>query len=568
MTPVFDLASRIVEENAASHPIVATYQGIPGHDHLMSDWSPAAEDARHAQTLGWLAELDTLPPENDDDRLAAAVIRERLGSGLAQYETSEHLRTINVLWSPVQLVRNVFTVMPTATDEHWRTIAERLEAVPWSLGTAIAAYAEGIARDVLPARRQVLGAAKVAAVCAGVDAAPDGSATPWFEGFVGGYAGDDAALAERLRSAAAGATAAYADLTAWLRDVYAPAAAEADGVGRERYVRMARVYLGADIEPEETYSWAWGELAAISRRMTECAARLYGGVTPQEAQARLDVDPEHTIVDAEETRAWLQRVADETTASFNGRFFDIPERMLTCEAVLAPPGSAAAPYYTGPSEDFSRPGRAWLPQIGEDRFRTWWLLSVWHHEAVPGHHLQIAYAKLQSERLSRFQRMTGVSGHSEGWALYAERLMDELGYYTDPADELGFLSNQAMRAVRVVVDIGLHLGLEIPADADPALLDGVTGAVPGAVWDPALAREFLRVRALQTEGFSTSEVDRYLGLPGQAICYKVGEREWLAAREDARAAAGDDFDLKAWHMRALALGSVGLAVLRAELASA
>ena len=568
MTPVFALASRIVEESAELHPIAATYEGVPGHDHRMSDWSPGAEDARHERALGWLAELDTLPVENDDDRLAAAVIRERLEAGLAGYETSEHLRDINVMWSPVQLVRDVFTVMLTTTEDQWRVVAERLEAVPWSLGTAIEAWTEGIARGVLPARRQVLGAAAVAAVCAGVDPAADGTTTPWFEGFVAGYAGSDPDLAERLRTAARAATAAYAGLTTWLREVYAPAAVEADGVGRERYVRKARVYLGADIDPEETYAWAWEELAAISRRMTASAAGLYGGVTPQEAQARLDVDPDHTIVDPEETRAWLQRVTDETTASFDGTFFHIPEAMRTCEVVLAPPGAAAAPYYTGPSEDFSRPGRTWLPQIGEARFRTWWLLSVWHHEAVPGHHLQIAFAKLQSDRLSRFQRATVVPGHAEGWALYAERLMDELGYYADPADELGFLSNQAMRAVRVVVDIGLHLGLAIPADVDPLLLEGVPGAAPGVVWDVALAREFLRVRALQTDGFAVSEVDRYLGLPGQAICYKVGEREWLAAREDARAAAGDDFDVKAWHMKALALGSVGLAVLRSELASA
>jgi uncharacterized protein (DUF885 family) len=399
-----------------------------------------------------------------------------------------------------------------------------------------------------------------------VPTAPDGVAASFFHTFASRYAGADGDLVERLRAGAAMASTAYADLATWLSEVYAPAALEVDGVGRDRYVRMARLYLGADIDPEETSTWAWGELATINRRMTECASRLYGGVSPQEAQARLDVDPDHTIADAEQTRLWLQQVTDETTESFNGRYFDIPEAMLACEAVLAPPGSAAAPYYTGPSEDFSRPGRTWLPVIGEDRFRTWWLLSVWHHEAVPGHHLQIAYAKLQSERLSRFQRMNVVSGHAEGWALYAERLMDELGYYHDPADELGFLSNQALRAVRVVVDIGLHLGLAIPSDADPSLLDGVEGAVPGAVWDRELAREFLRVRALQTDAFASSEVDRYLGLPGQAICYKVGEREWIAAREDARSAAGDDFDLKAWHMRALSLGSVGLAVLRSELA--
>jgi len=567
MTAVFDLASRIVDEGAAAHPIYATYEGVPGYDHLMSDWSPRAEDARHAQTLGWLAELDTLPIEDDHDRLAAAVIRERLGAQVATYEAREHLRSINVLGSPVQYVRSVFTVMASSTDEQWSSLASRLEAVPWSLQTLVEAYTAGIEAGVLPARRQVLGAAHEAAVCAGVDEAPDGSTASWFALFVARYDGGDTELAARLAAAAGGAATAYADLASWLRAVYAPVAVEHDGVGRDRYVVMARTYLGADIDPEETYAWAWRELADINRRMVECAAQLYGGVTPQQAQARLDVDPDHTIADAEQARLWLQQVTDETTASFNGRYFDIPEEMRTCEAQLAPIGSAAAPYYTGPSEDFSRPGRTWLPVIGEARFRTWWLLSVWHHEAVPGHHLQIAYAKLQREKLSRFQRMSGVPGHAEGWALYAERLMDELGYYSDPADELGFLSNQAMRAVRVVVDIGLHLGLEIPADAEPALLDAVAGASPGAVWDRELAREFLRVRALQTDGFASSEVDRYLGIPGQAICYKVGEREWLAAREDARTVAGDDFDLKSWHMKALALGSVGLAVLRQELAA-
>jgi uncharacterized protein (DUF885 family) len=191
---------------------------------------------------------------------------------------------------------------------------------------------------------------------------------------------------------------------------------------------------------------------------------------------------------------------------------------------------------------------------------------VWYHEAVPGHHLQLGYVKTQTDRLSRFQRMEFISGNGEGWALYAERLMDELGYFSEAATELGYLSNQALRAARVVIDIGLHLGLEIPADIDPVLIDGLAADPRGSVWDADTARGFLRVRGLQTEAFAASEIDRYLGLPGQAICYKVGEREWLAARADAEAAAGESFDLKAWHMKALALGSVGLSVLREELA--
>ena len=561
MTEVFEFADSVVEASAASNPIYASYSGISGFDDKLTDFSAAAEDARHAQVLAWIATLDTLPIVNDDDRLAVEFMRERLGAQVAVYDTGEHLRSVNVIGSPVQYIRNVFTLMQTVTDEDWRTVATRLEAVPWSLGTLRASFVEGIARGIVPARRQVLGGAAVAEIAAGIGS-DDGS---WFEGFVKTYPGNDPALATRLSEAAVAGASAYSDLATWMRDVYAPAASEHDAVGRERYVSMARTYLGADIDPEETYAWGWEELAAITRRMNECAARLYGGVTPPEAQARLDADPDYNRTSAEGTLAWLQEVTDETIASFNGTYFDIPDTMLTCEAVLAPPGSAAAPFYTPPSEDFTRPGRTWLPVIDESSFRAWWLLSVWFHEAVPGHHLQVAYTMLQHDRLSRFQRVEFVSGHGEGWALYAERLMDELGYFSDPGYELGYLSNQAMRAVRIVLDIGLHLGLEIPQDVDPALVEGLSADPRGVVWDRELAREFLAVRALQSDSFASSEVDRYLGIPGQAISYKVGERVWLAAREDARTAAGDAFDLKAWHMKALALGSLGLDVLRAEL---
>jgi uncharacterized protein (DUF885 family) len=565
MTQVFDLASRIVDETAAGHPIFATYMGVPGFDHLLTDQSPAAYDARAEQARGWLRELDDAVVENDDDRLAVAVMRERLASRLAVHGLGLHLADVNVLGSPVQHNRNVFTLMSTADGDAWTLIAARLEQVPGALASLRTAYETGIERGVLPARRQVLGAARMAAVCAGLEADGESEPTPWFGTYVAGYAGDDAALRERLVAAADAATTAYADLATWMRGTYAPVALEHDGVGREVYRTMARVYSGTDIDPEETYAWGWADLADITRRMNACAARLYGGVTPYEAMQRLDVDPEWTIEGSEDARVWLQQVTDETTASFNGRYFDIPDQMLRCEAMLAPAGAAAAPYYTAPSEDFSRPGRTWLPVVGPT-FRKWWLLSVWYHEAVPGHHLQLGYVKTRTDRLSRFQRMEFISGNGEGWALYAERLMDELGYFSEAATELGYLSNQALRAARVVIDIGLHLGLEIPADIDPVLVEGLAADPRGRVWDADTARGFLSVRGLQTEAFATSEIDRYLGLPGQAICYKVGEREWLAARADAEAAAGESFDLKAWHMKALALGSVGLSVLRQELA--
>ena len=566
MTEVFLLADRAVEQTAAQHPIGATFMGVAGYDTRLTDYSPTAADSRAAGERDLLSDLDALAIAGDDDRLAAAVLRERLGARLDLHNAGENLRDCNVLGSPVQAPAQTFSMMSTDGEDDWATIAERLEAVPDCLTSVQAAYDEGASRGLVPARRQVLGCATYAAVVSGQPGEGEGTAAPWFSNFVSGYQGSNEVLKRRLAAGATGATAAYGEMSQWLRNVHAPRAVETDGVGAERYALLARVHNGADLDLIETYAWGWEELTRITARMIDCAGQLYGGVTPAEATERLDADPEFTVQGAEQARDWLQSITDRTIESFDGTYFDIPPIMRQCQAMLAPTGSAAAPYYTAPSEDFSRPGRTWLPMRGEANFRTWWLESVWYHEAVPGHHLQIAYAMLQRDRLSRFQRVEFVSGHGEGWALYAERLMDELGYFDRPATELGFLSAQAMRAARVVLDIGLHLGLAIPADVDPVVLAGIDADARGSVWNAELARQFLRTRALLPADFAASEVDRYLGIPGQAICYKVGERVWLQARDDAKAAAGADFNLKNWHMRALSLGSVGLDVLRAELA--
>jgi uncharacterized protein (DUF885 family) len=153
-----------------------------------------------------------------------------------------------------------------------------------------------------------------------------------------------------------------------------------------------------------------------------------------------------------------------------------------------------------------------------------------------------------------------VSGHGEGWALYAERLCDEFGWFENPDHRLGFLSGQMLRTVRVIVDIGMHLGYRIPAGTTSTDGSPFHG---GEVWNPQLAFEFAVRETGNTEAFMASEIDRYLGWPAQAISYKIGEREWMAIRDEAR--KDPAFDLKAWHMRALALGPMGLDQLRREL---
>lgn len=293
--------------------------------------------------------------------------------------------------------------------------------------------------------------------------------------------------------------------------------------------------------------------------MATVARRILPGEPLPAVVHLLETDPARSIDGVEAFRDWLQELMDRTIAELNGTHFDIAEPVRRVEAMIAPPGGAAAMYYTRPSEDFTRPGRTWYPTLGKTRFPLWGEVSTAYHEGVPGHHLQLAQLVYMAATLNRFQRVAAfVPGYSEGWALYAERLMGELGYLENPAYELGMLRAQAFRAMRVVVDIGVHVGLKIPSSESYR---------PGESWSPDLMLPFAVEHAHQPEDFLRSEVDRYLGWPGQAICYKVGERTWLAVRERARTREGMGFDLKAFHNRALSLGPMGLAQLDRELGS-
>ncbi|HVM67798.1 MAG TPA: DUF885 domain-containing protein, partial [Acidimicrobiales bacterium] len=354
----------------------------------------------------------------------------------------------------------------------------------------------------------------------------------------------------RLADAAARAAAAYGALAVFLTDEYAPAASTQDAVGPDRYALAARESLGAEIDVAETYRWGIEELGRLERELAAAAQRVLPGASVQDAFTHLNTAPSLGIEGAEPFRHWLQDLMDATVESLDGSAFDIPAPLQRVEAMLAPPGGAAAMYYTAPSEDLSRPGRTWYPTLGRTWFPLWGEVSVAYHEGVPGHHLQVGGLRAEPG-LTRYQRTTFLSGHGEGWALYAERLMHELGYLEQPHYYLGYLRAQAFRAMRVVVDIGAHTGQRPPPGA-------------GGAWTYATVLAFVLAHGWMPEPLLRSEVDRYLGWPGQAISYKVGERVWLECREAAARQPG--FDLPAWHQRALSLGPLGLDQLRRELA--
>ncbi|MBP5859179.1 DUF885 domain-containing protein [Streptomyces scabiei] len=548
------IADAYVDALVDLDPIMGTYIGVTASSGQLPDFSPAGQDAVAGlarATLKQLTEAEATPgADSAVERRCARLLRERLTAELAVHEAGEGLRTVSNISSPLHEVRTAFTLNPTDTDEDWAAIARRLRAVPDALRGYRAALDTGRRRGLPAGPRQV--AAVIGQLTEWI-----GADRSWFARFTD--PGPERLRAE-LTAAARIATGALVELRTWLRDSYAPAVeGTPDIVGPERYGLLARYHNGTDLDLKEAYAYGWAEFHRLLTEMRKEAEKVLPGTRdPWRALSWCDRHGE-AVEGVEETRQWLQSLMDEAIDALDGTHFELAERIRRVESCIAPPGSAAAPYYTEPSLDFSRPGRTWLPTMGETRFPAYDLVTTWYHEGVPGHHLQLAQWAHVADSLSRYQTTVGVvSANAEGWALYAERLMDELGFLSSAERRLGYLDAQMHRAIRVVIDIGMHLELGIPADSP---------FHPTERWTPELAEEFLAGHSSRPADYVESEIIRYLGMAGQAIGYKLGERVWLQGREAARARHGAAFDLKAWHMAALSQGSLGLDDLLNEISA-
>ncbi len=531
-----------VAESAKLSPIASTNLGITDLDDQLDDFSLEHAEKSAELLRQTIAKIESATPLNDYDRIARDVALERMKSTLDLHETREGFVLWGVLWSPVSSVRQVFEMMDPSGANFISNLTSRMNAISHSFDTWSGSLLDVAKEGKVTALRQVLG------VVEQLETFSQGAFTEIADRFDGERKNSE------LHDAARNAEKACADLALWLRESYAPLANPKDPVGKERYQTWARHFTGAELDIEATYKWGQEELDRINERMWSAAAKLYPDAkTLREVADRLEVDPRYVINGSEELLKRLRAFVDQAVERLDGKEFDIDPRIRFCDCKLAPEGSASAAYYMPPSEDFSRPGTTWFPTMGKDQFSFWHIASTWYHEAIPGHHLQVATTMIETDRLNRYQRSDAwTSGHGEGWALYAERLMDELGAFEDPGYEMGYLSAQALRAARVVVDIGMHLELPGP---------------DGKPWDAESAFIVLRDRALLDEESARSEVDRYLGLPGQAISYKVGERVWMRAREDAKKRLGDRFSLKAFHKFALLLGPMGLDPFERELSA-
>jgi uncharacterized protein (DUF885 family) len=552
---VDDIAEQFVDDWAALSPLTATYVGIAGHESELPDLTLDGYAAREELMRRALSAMGAAEARDERARAAQASFVERLTVDLEQYAAMTPQSQVSVIESEVHALRSAFDLMSTDGEQAWAAIDARLSAVP----AALADYQQTLVRCAddghVSAQRQLSAVADQVRGWTG----EKGAAGNLFASLVS-RAAVDGTLKRRLEASASAATAAYSDFARFLERDLLPRGRQRDAVGRERYEPASRSFLGATVDLDETYAWGWEELRRIEDDMQRVASRIVPGGTVSDAIVALETEPGRVIEGKERFRDWMQELADTTIRELADVHFDIPEPIRRIECCLAPTSDGGI-YYTGPTEDWTRPGRMWwaVPE-GIDRFSTWQEVTTVYHEGVPGHHLQVAQTAYRRERLNRWQRtMCWVSGHGEGWALYAERLMDDLGYLEDPGHKLGMLDGQSVRAARVIVDIGMHLELEIPAD-------NPFGFAPGRTWTPELGLDFLRQHCRLDDAVIRFEHLRYLGWPGQAPSYKVGERIWLQAREDVRARQGTDFDLKEFHRAALDLGSIGLDPFREALA--
>lgn len=542
------VADEWVDTIAVLAPTLGTYIGRDEVNDRFGDLSPEGHEQIASATRSTLAKLQALDPVDAIDQVTKTDLSAELSLDLELHDARWHLRDLNVIASAAQDVRSAFDLMPTATADDWSVIATRLAAVPDALRGYTETLRAGIAAGVTPARRQVV------EVATQIDryTADDG----FFAAFVADAAPQEgnlpASLARTLADNSAAARVAYDELRSFLAEELAPVATEVDAVGRELYALNSRRFLGATIDLDETYEWGREELARMVAEQTAIANEILPGASVEEAVAHLEADPARKLVGTDALQKWMQETSDRAVAELGATHFDIPEAIRTLECMIAPTQEGGI-YYTGPTDDFSRPGRMWwsVPE-GVTEFDTWRELTTVYHEGVPGHHLQIAQAVYNRTELNSWRRLlAGTSGHAEGWALYAERLMQQLGYLDDPADRLGMLDGQRMRAARVVLDIGVHLG--------KPRLDGE------GTWDADYALDFMRKNVNMSDQFVQFEVNRYLGWPGQAPSYKVGQRIWEQVREAYQAERGADFDVKEFHKRALDMGGVGLDTLRTAL---
>ena len=542
-----DIADRYWEARLEASPLFATFLGDHRYDDRVDDLSEEGEDRQRQSWLGFLGEAEAIDPAGLDetDRVTRQLLIEEIGDAVSGIDA----RLLELASDQMQGIHAELLTMAgqlrAAKPEHAAMAVRRVQAMGTMLDQAADRYRAGLAAGRTPART---------CIDRSINQIDGYLGSPLDEDPFAHLAGPeewDGEAAWRTELTDAVTTElrpAFARYRAVLADELAPVARsdEQPGLcwlpgGDDLYRQLIRLHTGLDLTPEELHEIGLQEVTEeLPAQYRVLGRRAFGTDDLAEIFDHLLNDQDLRYGSGQEIIDDARRCLDEAAAAMGDWFGIVPQ----APCVLTPipdylAADAPAAYYTPPAPDGSRPGEYHvnLHQPTErGRAET---ASIAFHEAIPGHHLQLAIASEQTD-LPAFRRLSwGHTAFVEGWALYTERLAEEMNLYRTDVDRLGMLASDSWRACRLVVDTGLHeLG-----------------------WSRQRAIDFMVANAPVSRDEIVTEVDRYIGMPGQALAYKVGQREILRLRAEAEARLGAAFSLPGFHDVVLSAATVSLAVL-------
>ncbi|HLO94592.1 MAG TPA: DUF885 domain-containing protein [Burkholderiaceae bacterium] len=532
----------------AADPLLATYVGETAHNARWPDLSPAARTARHAADREALAQLQAIPRAGlpEQEALTHELFEQELQGRIRLQDFFHEAYAITAREGP-QSLNELAELMPLDCPADLRVWLQRLQGLPAYLAQFQDLLAEAVARGHTQPRFLM------ERVLAPLDAqlVDEPSASPFFSAFRAlpeAWPETPALREEALALIREQIVPAYRRFRAFFVDHYLGACRESHGIwdspqGEAYYANRIAHHTSTALSAEDIHQIGLAEVARIQGEMQAVMDSLDFEGSLQDFFEWLRTDPRFYAPDADSLFAAYVLACKRIDPELPKLFGTLPRTPYGVRPIpdTSAPNTTAA-YYAGPSEDGRRAGYYYV-NLYRPKMRPLYEVEVLTtHEAVPGHHLQIALAQEQGA-LPKFRRFAAYNGYLEGWALYAERLGYELGLYRDPFSHFGQLTYDMWRAVRLVVDTGLH----------------------AMRWTREQAIDYFRAHAAKTEVDIVNEIDRYIGWPAQALSYKIGQLHLLALRSRAEQALGDRFDLRAFHDAVLAGGAVPLNVLERRI---
>lgn len=540
------------ETGLRESPESATAVGRTEYNDRWSDWSPKTNAAQIASRRELQKRLEPFRKVNlnEQDRLSLELLEYEIRLELESHERLRGYNAVNHFRGPHLRVPTMMTMASTRTVKDFEDRIARLRALPTYIDGVISAAEDARGRGMIPPR------VVVDRLLTQLDAQRSAPAdkTPLLAAFRNMPASIPQPEQQRLQKAA---TEAYTQSfqPAWQKyrnyvaDAYLPKASAKLGMsdlpdGRAHYAFLVRESTTTDLTPDQIHEMGKREIDRILSGMAAIRKELGFTGTADEFNQKVLMAPEFVFKTEAEIVAHGRELAKRIDPELPRLFKLLPRMPYGVRAIPADRARTSAPYYEGPALDGSRAGNFYLRTADPHTQSRCCMQALIIHEAVPGHHLQIALAT-EMEGMPEFRRTGGYTAYAEGWGLYAESLGSELGMYETPYERYGQLQSEVLRALRLVTDTGLHhLGW-----TRQQAIDTMSRAKGGWI----------------TDEFVASEVDRYIAMPGQALAYKVGELKIKELRARAEKALGSKFDIREFHHVVLRNGSIPLTILEREV---